>query len=436
MKKHLAVFVIAGLLVSLVACKGPSSKVRPAVKTSFDAVTSRLDGGGSLYLYASAEKVAKTLEELAGKVRAVLESEVPGSQAEKEEILGVFDFVIDFVRKFGLMEISGVGMSSVAMSEDLNHSKLIVHHYEGAGKGFLWQMWEDKPHPLVGLDLLPADTVLAQFSDCRLGRMWQIIKAEVEASGIPKFKKGLESFGQLLDKQGVPMDALLESLGGSMGFLLTLDREKKSAVPLGQASMEIPAPGLAIVLGVRDETLFDFFKSKLAFAEASEDEGVKRLRIPVPPLPIPLQPEVVLRDNLLIIASHGDVTEAMFAAREEGNGLTATEEFKELSRNTPGQGNSFRFVGSRLYEQIMDIQKKAVQASGTPQQEAMGAEQILEMFSKNMRWYGVLQNTDEGLVSTFNHSLDLENIALVSATAAVGIAVAAIIPSLSKAKKD
>jgi hypothetical protein len=200
--------------------------------------------------------------------------------------------------------------------------------------------------------------------------------------------------------------------------------------------MEILEPGMAIVLGVHDETLFDFFKSKLAFAEASEDQGVKRLRIPVPPLPVPLQPEIVQRDNLLILASHGNVTEAMFAARKAGNGLTATEEFKELSRNMPEQGNSFRFVGSRLFEQIRDIQKKAVQASGTPQKEAVGAEQIMDMLSKHMVWYGVLQNTDEGLVYTFNHSLDLENLALVSATAAVGIAIAAIIPNLSKAKKE
>lgn len=434
MKKFLSVFVILGLMGCLVACREPSPATSSAGKTSFNAVTSKLDAGGSLYLYVSTEKIMKAVEDLAGKLRAVLESQVPGSQEEKEEILGIFDFVVGLTKKMGMTEISGIGMSSVAMNENLNHSKLIVHHYEGDGNGLIWQMWEKKPHPLPGLKLLPADTVLAQFSDCRLNEIWQIIKTEVGESGISKLKKGLESLGQLQDKQGIPMDALLESLGGTMGFLLTLDSENRSTIPIGPTSVEIPEPGLAIVFEVEDSTLFDLLESKLTFAKKSEDQEIKRLKFPALPVPIPLQPEIVQSGNLLILASHAAVTEAMFTARDRGNGLMATQEFKELSKNIPEQGNSFRFMGSRFYQQIMDIQKKAIQASGMPVEGGMGAAEVLDMLSKGMTWYGVLQNTDEGLVYSFNHSLDLEYIAFMSATGAVGIAVAMIIPNLLKAK--
>ena len=112
MKRLLSVFVIAGLLGCLVSCKGPSQKITTAEKTSFDAVTSRLDGGGSLYMYLSAEKATQAVQDLSGKLRGMIESQVSIPQAEKEGILGVFDFVLGLVKRSGLTEISGIGMSS------------------------------------------------------------------------------------------------------------------------------------------------------------------------------------------------------------------------------------------------------------------------------------------------------------------------------------
>jgi len=422
------------LLGCLGGCRKQPAGIPSAEKTSFAAVTSRLDKGGSLYLYLGAEKTAQKMQDLAAKIREIVASQATGSQAKKDEILHAFDLVVDFIKKSGLTEISGFGASSVALTKDLNHSKLIAHHYRGNGNGLLWQMWEGEPHPLTALKLLPADTVLAQFSDNRLMTLWQAVQSEAEASGLPKFKQGLESFHQMLEKQGIPLDALLESLDGSSGFLLTLDREKKSTIPAGPMKLEIPEPGLAIVLGVKDNKLFDFIASKLTFAEKSEDGGVRRLRVPALPVPVPLQPEIVQSDNLLILASNPAVTEAIFSARDRGDGLVATREFKDLAKNIPELGNGFGYRGPRFSQQIMDIQKKALQASGAPQEGRKGAAEILDMFSKGMTWYGVLQNTDEGLVYTFNHSMALEDIALMSAAGAVGIAAAAIIPKLRRTK--
>ena len=433
MKRKLTVIVGLAFFGCLAACSKPSTGIPSVEKTSFDAVTSQLDKGGTLYLYLSTEKTAKAAEDLAGRVRTVIASQAFSSEAQKDEALRGYDFVVDLVKKSGLMEISGFGASSVAMTEEINHSKFIAHHYRGQGSGLLWQMWGERPHPLNDLKLLPADTVLAQFSDRRLDKLWQFAQAEAEGSEFPKLKQGLESFRQMMDRQGIPMDKLLESLDQSSGFLLTLDIEKKSVIQAGPMKLEIPEPGLAIVLGVKDDTLFDFLASKMTFAEKSEEQGTKRLRVPALPLPIPLQPEVVQSGRLLILASHASVTDAILSARDKGDGLIATEEFKSLSKSMPEQGNGFGFMARRFSQEIMAVQKQALQASGKSAEEA-GAAKILDMFSKGNTWYGVLQNTEEGLVYTVNHSTDLEEVALLTAVGAVGMATAAIIPNLTRAK--
>lgn len=435
MRKYLSALIIIGLAGCLAVCKGPSEGVPSVEKTSFDAVTSKLDKGGSVYAYISTEKINKATEDFAAKLRAIVESQAGEDQAKKGEILGVYDFAVSFIKKMGLSEISGIGVSSVAMTEDLHHSKFIVHHPAGKADGILWQMWEDKPHELSALKLLPVDTVLAQFSDCRLSQIWQILQTEAEASGIPALKKGLGNFRQMLDAQGIPFDAMIGSLGGSMGFLLTLDKEKTSTVPLGPTPMEIRQPGLAIVLEVKDDTIFDFIESKMPGAEKIEDQNIKRLRMPAFALPIPVQPEIVRSGDLLILALHGDVTDAMLSAREQGSGLAATQEFKDLSRHMPEQGNSFRFVGPGLSEQILDIQKATVQASVKPEEGGMAAQNLFDIFPKGSMWYSVLQNTDEGLVTTFNHSQNLEMVAMLSAVGIVGAATAVIIPNVIKATK-
>ena len=124
--------------------------------------------GGNFYLYVSIERVNKFVEEFGGKLRKIIEAEATRSQPENTEALKVFDFVFGIIKKCGLTEVSGVGMSSVAMKNNLNHSKIAVHHYKEKGKGLIWQLCEEKPHDLDGLKLLPADTVLAGFFDFRL----------------------------------------------------------------------------------------------------------------------------------------------------------------------------------------------------------------------------------------------------------------------------
>jgi type II secretory pathway pseudopilin PulG len=436
--KKVLISLLVGLIIGAVGVyflleKGILQKVTgtvtPSEKNSFYEVTSKLDKGGGLYLYVSTEKLIKSVDEFANKLRKLIEQEVAKSEAKETAGLGVsiFDFVYGLIKNCGLMEISGIGVSSVALDSNLYQSKCVVHHYKGNGKGLIWQLMEEKPHELEGLKLLPADTVLAGFSDFKIKELWQWIKKEVEASNLPPVKKAILSVEPALEMQGIPLDKLLDSFAGRNGFILSLDSKKKSTIPMGKAMVEIPEPAIAIVFAVKDDFLFNLLQDKLPFAKKSEEKDIKKLEIPVPPMPILVQPVILQNEGLLILASNNQIVDAMFAAKESGNGLIATEEFKKLSANIPKKGNRFGFVGSRLFQVIMDIQKKTMEAS---KKEEPAAKEFMKLFQKEWTLYSVLQNTDEGVVLNFNHSLGLESFVLLPATAAAGVVAAIAVPNL------
>ena len=428
--------LIGGTVIYLVMHKSPTSKVEPAVKNSFSAVTSKLDQGGNLYLYYSTERVAKSIEKFAGKLRKIIDLQISKSNIENNDALKIFDFVLKMFKNSGLAEISGIGISSIKMEKTLNHSKIIVHHYKKNGNGLIWRLlMEERAQELKELKLLPADTVMAGFINLRLNYLWNWIKTEVENSDLQNVKKSINSIEPALQKQGIDLKKLLDSLKGKMGYILTFDREKKLPIPIGKTPVNIPEPGIAIVFSVKDDTIFNLIKTKLHLEQKSEKKGIKKLIIPLPPIPIPVKPEIVQKDDILIMASNTKVVDSILSANEKGNGLTSYEEFKKIARNIPNKGNSFRFVSPRLFQLIWKIQQKAIGTYKKIKTEDKIALNFFKSFQKNWYFYGVLQNTEEGTISTFNHNSDIEYLVILPAITSVGIVAAIAIPKILKSKQ-
>ena len=185
--------------------------------------------------------------------------------------------------------------------------------------------------------------------------------------------------------------------------------------------MEIPEPAIAIVCFVKDESLFNLLQPALTMAVFSEENGMKKLQFTVPKMPFTLEPLIAQKDNMMILASNNKILNTMFAVKEKGNGLIATEEFKKLSTRVPFNGNSFRFVSQRFLQTFLDIQRKIVQMTkGATSKEAPDAE-MLDLFTPKVALFGVMQHTAEGTVYTLNHTMGFESMILLPAAAAVGI---------------
>ncbi len=425
---------VAILLFTLGQCsKGAKGEyIKPAEKTSFDEVTAKLNPGGGFYLYVGAERVIKAVDEFAAKLRQIIQTYPTEAKEDTEKALKIYDFIYGLVKNSGIMEISGVGVSSVATGEKLNHSKVVVHHYKDKGKGLIWQLADPAPHEMILLKMLPADTVMAGYIDFKFNTLWTWIKTQVNASDLPDLKKGLLSVEPMLQQQGIQLEKLLGSLVG-IGYALSLDSTVKCKLPLGQTPLEIPEPALAIFFSVKDDYVFNLIKSKLPMGKTSEEKGMKKLQIPLPPgtMPFTVEPTLVHKDYLLILASNNKIVEAMLAALEKKNGLMAGEEFKKLSDRVPTEGNSFRFVSSRFFQTFREIQQKAMETGETKEDATKTwLKQFYGMLPKEIAAFGTAQRSEEGMVSTFNHTMGLEGLVLLPATAVAGVVAAIAVPNL------
>jgi len=148
--------------------KGPPA----AVQTSFAEVMSRLDPNGHLYAYLSTEQaLAKLDETLEGLISmAKTGAEAGGGNLMDNPFLapiieGALGVVEPAYRQSGIGEISGVGMSSLAIEEDLWRSKMFVHHQPDKGTGLIWDVFGEQPHTMDVLSLAPDNTMALMHSD-------------------------------------------------------------------------------------------------------------------------------------------------------------------------------------------------------------------------------------------------------------------------------
>jgi hypothetical protein len=266
-----------------------------------------------------------------------------------------------------------------------------------------------------------------------------VIQKQAAQSGFPQTQEFLEKFpGQFQKATGVSLVSLLNSLGGEYGLVMTLDPSKMVPVPIPTSQpVAIPEPGLAIVIKVKDDTIFNRIDQELGkkgqqiVRVDKPDLKMRTMSLPLP-LPLQLRPTIASSKGYLFIATTDTLIQEMLAVRDgQRPGLKGTEEFKHLARNIPEEGNRFAFVSERFGQTFKDIQQGAMQMKGNAPQQLMQS-----LFNSKAGFcYSVGGNTSEGWFTVANSSSSPAN-ALV-AVAAVGPAVLAgiAIPNFVKARE-
>jgi hypothetical protein len=429
-----------------VAATGSSAAQKSAEPNSFDEVAARLDRGGSLYFYLSAEQWLSTLSQQLGSLRDVLLTSAPiAGEADREMATKGFKVLTDVVKTSGLEEVTGFGASSFAVEPGVHRNTLFVHHYPGKGKGFLWSSFGKAPHPLKALDLLPADTALANFGDLDLATLFGAVRRTLANLDMPEATKGLdEALEQFSKVAGMSVDDLLRSLGGSVGFVLTLDPASPITLPV-EGGGTIPTPRLALVFQVNDDRIFKQIDTTLAANPAIEKVDEPDLRMRTMPMPTPLQamaptfefrPSVAQWGGYLTIASDDKLVRAMIDALKTGKGYKATPEFAKLSKGLPAEGNGFQLGTQRfadLLNRLPEILAKAQPALAL-QQQAFSSGVFGS--SKSGPVYSVSSHVENGWLVVGKGSQGagqiLAPLLLVPAAVAAGVAL----PALSKAREQ
>jgi hypothetical protein len=414
----------------------------PVQKTSFDVVARHLDPGGTLYLYVAAEQ---WLKGLSGKV-AEWENDLaalPGlADDDRENIKRGFSLAGRLIRNSGLESISGVGMSGIAIGDGFYRTRAILHRYPDSDRGYLWSMAGSAPHPLRGLELLPADTAIAGFFDLNLADLWRAIEADLQAAGITEAVTAMRELdSDIEDATGSTLVQLLESLGVEHGLLLTLDDANQVPLPLPTGSnVDIPAPGAAIVFRTKDHRLFEWLEAVLGQNPdvISTERGDARLRtLPLQlPLPFSFRPTLVRTGELLMVTTTDGLAQSILDVQDGTQpGLKTSEEFLRLARGMPTEGNQFSFVSRRLAEAIGKFQEAMLASAPAEQREPA---LLLQRFWKGGAFpqsYAVAANTSAGWV-TVAHGSQEPATALVMPAVIFPTAIMAglTLPALAKAK--
>jgi hypothetical protein len=408
-------------------------------KTSFTEVTSQLDPGGNFYLYLG---TAQWLDGLSTRVGAWRQTFVSMPNLKPEDTTNMnkaFDVVTGLIKDSGIEDVSGVGMSSVEIEKGMFRNKALLHHYPGKDTGFLWRLAGKEPHPLTGLDFLPADTALAVFSDMDLPVLWTVAQKEVARADLPQAQRWLDKLpAEFEQKTQIKWDTFLNSLGGEFGLVITLDPSNNIPVPLGGAAVQIPSPGMLLAVKVNDDTIFNRIDTALKANSqviSVDKPGLKMRTMPVPvPFVGELRPSAASSVGYLFIAtSDALIDEALAVKNGQRPGLNSTDEFKHLARGLPDRGNKFCYVSQRFTETLIRVQQQAMSAKAKTDPQTANWMQSL-MHGRPGFVYSVGMNTPEGCLSIGNGSQSYANTVLLPSVAVVGALSAIAIPNFIKAR--
>ena len=425
----------------------------PVQPTSFDEVAARLDKGGTFYLYLSAAQWFDGLSSHVTEWRDLALNALPKDQknaADRRNIEKGFAALAKLIKQSGIEQITGMGASSVALEPGLNRNVVFVHHHKDAEMGLFGTAFGDKPHPLEGLDYLPADTAYAHYGDLDLSRILRTVYDTLEGSGIPEVKKGVDdALAQFQQVTGLSAEDAVGSLGGSEGILLTLDPAKKIHVSLGDdkstdvpsdddkpgvppagRSLTLPLPRLAFFLRTNDDKIFTRIDQVIGMMPGLtkvDEEGMRMRTFAFPASPdFTVRATVAQLGDFLVLTSDDGLIRDLLAAQKSGQGLKATPEFAKLAAGMPTEGNGFTVVTRQFGETV-----KTVQAEMMKQNPGMDAGQTawLQKFYAGQNvgsTYTVSAHVDDGWLSVSKGAEGVNQVllplAIVPAAIAAGVA--------------
>ena len=452
MKTSLSNILVASLCVALAGCNqkegasgagggaGSPAAVTPARQTSFAAVTSQLDAGGSVYAYLATDQWLAGLSTNIVRVKDFILTLPDVSAKDGEQVNRIFDLVASGVARSGLENLTGVGVSGVQITPELHRTKFILHHRQGQGDGLFWNLLGKQPHALTGLDLLTTNTAIAAFGDLDVPALWEAIASGLTKSGVPELADGIKQWPAEFEKQTqLSWPKLLGSLGGEVGLVLTLDEGNKIGLPFGPG-MEIPAPGLLLAVKVNDDLLFDRISAELKksqTAELTDEKGLKLCVMPIPvPLPVELKITVASSGGYFFLATSPALVRNALAVRAgKQPGLRQSADFAAMLKYLPTEGNQFVYADKRFSATIMELQNQIM--AGQQQLKPEQLDFVRKLFLSHGPTFGLSigAHTATGwqTVSVGNQDSSAALVA-APAIAATAVGAAMLLPALAKAK--
>ncbi|HEY3913386.1 MAG TPA: hypothetical protein VGN61_02775, partial [Verrucomicrobiae bacterium] len=288
-------------------------------------------------------------------------------------------------------------------------------------------------------DLLPDTTAMAFFSDFDLQMAWTNMNRLLSGLDIPGFADVLNKAPQQFHQQtGLSLNDVLASLAGDYGFLFTLDEHQKVTLPIPGHSVEMPNPGLAFIIKVKNDLIFNRVDQALtnspviaAMLTSVDDTDLKMRTVKVPlPIPLDVRPTIARSGDYLVVASTDSLVRDMLAVKSgKTKGFTSTDDFKKLSQDIPGDGNNFALLTRAFSRTAFRIGQQFA-----PNDATADAREKLFNTDTNSFSYSVGVNGADGWEGFANGNHNFQAM-VVPAAAAIGAGAAIAIPNFVKARQ-
>ena len=376
-KTTLFTTLTAGLAIAFTGCSDSTPESTSssngarvsAVPNSFAAVTDKLDKDGDLFLYYSTEEVVSTADQYINAIGSELTQgfqTIPAEQAMIDSGMKVGQAIFD---QSGIKDISGVGMSSIEFEPDMFRYKVAIHHEESKSDGKIWSiLGSNKPRELELLKLMPADTALAVSHEVNIKELFTWMPELANATDNPEIKEQVK-MAMAMAGLMLKTPTSLESLGNQFSLFITLDSNDKTYLS-AELGGEIPNPGLALVIKVKDSTVPDMISQALeAQGSPMEEQTINGTKSMVfteaSPFPFPVSPTMFNLDNHFILASSTELAKKIITTHQ-GNepGLTSTEEYKRMAKGLNTEANHLLYVSKRFGESLGPVIKSAIESAG------------------------------------------------------------------------
>lgn len=406
----------------------PIMSVKAAEKTSFEAVTAKLDPNGHLYAYMNTAKAMKQLDQM---IESMLEMNREGGENSLINnplfgpmIGGLVDAIKPAFDESGLNQIGGVGMSSFALKEDLWRSKMYAHRNSQEREGLIWKMLGDTPHDLAVLDLAPEDTGILAHTDLNINAL---------LNWIDRISEKLNNGQTLTADMPTEVRDILNSYDGEVGFLMTLDPNKELTLPGFMFQMEedivMDSFSFALLLRAKDDKILTMMNDAMAggFAPPQKTKvGLVTLNsIPLPmPIPIPgldISPCYFQIDDYMVLASSTAMGKSIIEAKNDKGRLKDTDEFKAVTKGIDLKANGIIFTSSKANEWGMKINELSM---GQLPEEIKSTMQIYLDYTKQMKGMVSLVKSDkDGVMIETHSSVNLFGEYMVHTLASIAIIV-------------
>ena len=321
---------------------------QPAAGGDYRTVTSKLDAGGSYFMYM---ETRGSVERIAGLFDKLVQSTPDNPEAL---------FIPRLVRSGGLVlginSIEAVGGSEVALPDGGSRQKsyLLMRKPEG-----LFALLGKPTGPMDIARFAPADAAVASVKSLNYDRIIPLVR---RVATIISREQGDSAITEVLTQAkqgGVDLEAMLASLEGETLFWLRLDESNKVTIPMKGGQVTFARPGAMLALRTRGSVVFDTLK-RIADKKPEEvawlksENGTQMLLPKTPDNPWGLKPMLVYHDNLLIVAtSADDLKLAEHAAKTIG--VFESAEFTKVAAGMPATPSTMGYISPRVSAFVKNV---------------------------------------------------------------------------------